>query len=92
MTLAAYTGFRVGARNDDYRVPHLTLILYDLIILFSSNRTADEPHLAVHPQFRCMANIGAMANSLPEPKHPVDAMPFSGGLDWHINTICQNCW
>ena len=45
MTLAAYTGFRVGARNDDYRVPHLTLILYDLIILFSSNRTADEPPL-----------------------------------------------
>lgn len=38
-----------------------------------------------------MANIGAMANSLPEPKHQVDAMPFSGGLDWHINTICQNC-
>ena len=47
MTLAAYTGFRVGARNDDYRVPHLTLILYDLIILFSSNRTADEPPLAL---------------------------------------------
>jgi hypothetical protein len=25
-------------------VPHLTLILYDFIILFSSNKTADEPH------------------------------------------------
>ena len=43
MTLAAYTGFRVGARNDDYRVPHLTLILYDFIIVFSSNQNANEP-------------------------------------------------
>ena len=23
MTLVAYTGFRVGARNDNYREPHL---------------------------------------------------------------------
>jgi hypothetical protein len=26
-------------------VPHLTLILYDFIILFSSNKTADEPYV-----------------------------------------------
>ena len=49
MTLAAYTGFRVGAWNDDYRVPQLTLILYDFIILFSSNKTADEPPFAFRP-------------------------------------------
>jgi hypothetical protein len=30
-------------------VPHLTLILYDFIILFSSNKTADEPPFAFRP-------------------------------------------
>ena len=40
---SVFSGFRIGVRNDDFRVPHLTLILYDFIIVFSSNRFADEP-------------------------------------------------
>lgn len=44
-----FSGFRIGVRNDDYRVPQLTLILYDFIIVFSSNQTADDRKLTTHP-------------------------------------------
>lgn len=45
-TQLAYTGCHIEVRHDDYRVPHLTLILYDFIIVFSSNKTADKPSSA----------------------------------------------
>ncbi len=28
MMLIAYTGFRIGVRNDDYRVPHWGTVIY----------------------------------------------------------------
>ena|GEM_PF-2186801 len=42
-----FSGFRVVARNDDYRAPHLNFIYTIILLYFSSNRTADDPPFAM---------------------------------------------